>query len=296
MNDNMEPQRVTCRSRDGLTLVGDAYGPADGPPVLFLHGGGQTRHSWGGTAQKMAARGWRAVTADQRGHGDSDWSPEGDYSHEDYGDDVKAWGKSLGAPPVVIGASLGGMAGMFALGKTPRLPARALILVDIAPKLEAKGADRILSFMRDRMESGFETLEEAAEAVAAYTPERKRAVDLNSIRKNLRERNGRWFWHWDPKFVQGKGGQETQEVRSELSDCVRDMDCPILLVRGRFSDVISPEAIEHLRSIRPDAGYVDVAGAGHMVAGDRNDVFTDAVIGFLEEREIMESGRAAHGG
>lgn len=296
MNDNMQPEEVTCRSRDGLKLVGDAYGPADGPPVLFLHGGGQTRHSWGGTAQAMAARGWRAVTVDHRGHGDSDWSADGNYRYEDIGNDVRAWRDYLGAPPVVIGASLGGLGAMMGLGFEPQVDARALVLVDIAPKMEARGAERILSFMRANMDEGFASLEEAAEAVAGYTPERKRAVDLNSIRKNLRERNGRWYWHWDPQTIRDRSGKDNETMKEVLSEAVRRMECPILLVRGRFSDVISPEAIDHLRSIRPDAGFVDVAGAGHMVAGDRNDVFTDAVIGFLEEREIMESGRSAHGG
>lgn len=296
MNDNITPRRVACRSHDGLTLVGDAYGPEDGPPVLFLHGGGQTRHSWGGTAETMATQGWLAVTADHRGHGDSDWSPDGNYSYDAIGSDVRAWSGLFDAPPVVIGASLGGLGAMVALGFEPRTDARALVLVDIAPKMEARGADRILAFMRANMEEGFASLEEAAEAVAGYTPERKRAVDLNSIRKNLRERQGRWYWHWDPQTIRDRSSADNKRMEGALSEAVHRMECPILLIRGRFSDVISPEAIDHLRAIRPDAGFVDVAGAGHMVAGDRNDVFTDAVIGFLEEREIMQSGRSAHGG
>ncbi len=209
---------MTCRSHDGLDLIGEAYGPVDGPPVLFMHGGGQTRHSWGGTAVAMANRGWRAVTVDHRGHGDSSWSPGGHYGYEDHANDARAWAGLLGQPPVLIGASLGGMSCMVAVGNEPKLNARALVLVDIAPKVEEQGADRIIAFMQKNMESGFATLEEAAAEVAAYTPERKRAVDLNSIRKNLRQRDGRWFWHWDPKTIVGKSGADSrasEEFRSK---------------------------------------------------------------------------------
>lgn len=288
MKQKIEAERIECVSADGLTLVGDAYGPKDGPSVLFMHGGGQTRHSWGGTARAMALRGWRAFAVDHRGHGDSDWSPDGRYSYHDAAGDARAWADMLGGSPVFVGASLGGITGMIAIGHEPKLKASALVLVDIAPKIEGAGSDRILAFMRENMESGFGSLEEAAAAVTAYTPERKRAVDLNSIRKNLRERDGRWYWHWDPRTITERSGRESEEFGPILSTAVRDAECPILLVRGRFSDVVSPEGVEHLKALRPDAGFVDVGGAGHMVAGDRNDVFTDAVIGFLEERGIMQ--------
>jgi pimeloyl-ACP methyl ester carboxylesterase len=284
-------ERVICQSRDGLDLIGDVYGPPDGPPVLFMHGGGQTRHSWGGTAMTMARRGWRAVTVDHRGHGDSGWSPEGKYGYEDHADDARVWAEYLGEAPVLIGASLGGMSCMVAVGNEPKLKARALVLVDIAPKVEESGADRIIDFMKRNMESGFATLEEAAAEVAGYTPERKRAVDLNSIRKNLRQRDGRWYWHWDPKTIQGKSGADSHASEAARSAGVRDAECPVLLVRGRFSDVVSPEGVDHLMKLRPDAGFIDVGGAGHMVAGDRNDVFTEAVIGFLEEHGLMQDGK-----
>lgn len=290
MNASKKSTRLICRSHDGLDLVGDAYGPENGPPVLFMHGGGQTRHSWGGTAVAMANRGWRAVTVDHRGHGDSGWSPDGNYGYENHANDARAWAELLGSPPVLIGASLGGMSCMVAVGNEPKLDARALVLVDIAPKVEEQGADRIIAFMQKNMESGFATLEEAAAEVAAYTPERKRAVDLNSIRKNLRQRDGRWYWHWDPKTIVGKSGADSRKSEEARSRGVRDAECPVLLVRGRFSDVVSQSGVDHLMQLRPDAGFIDVGGAGHMVAGDRNDVFTEAVISFLEERGLMQDG------
>ncbi|MEC9346577.1 MAG: alpha/beta hydrolase [Pseudomonadota bacterium] len=274
-------ERVSIISSDGIELVADRYGPPDGDPVLFYHGGGQTRHSWGGTAAIMGAQGWCAYTCDHRGHGDSGWSPDGNYGFEWNGEDVRSWARSLRKPPVVIGASLGGIASMVALGHAPRVNARALVLVDIAPKIEPEGSGRILAFMKERMETGFESLEEAAEAVQNYTPERKRAVDLNSIRKNLRERDGRWFWHWDPAMFRDHSPEYAVQMEATLNEGLRRADCPVMLVRGRYSDVVSPESVARLKEIRPDAVYVDVSGAGHMVAGDRNDIFTEAVLDFL---------------
>ncbi len=278
-----EAELVRIRTDDGLTLVADRYGPADGQPVIFMHGGGQTRHSWGGTAATMARRGCSAFTCDHRGHGDSDWSAEAAYAFEDNARDLRAWAASMPRPPVVIGASLGGIAGMLALGHAPKVAARALVLVDIAPLMERTGTERIIAFMRRNMVSGFATLEEAAEEVRSYTPERERAIDLNSIRKNLRQRDGRWYWHWDPNCLKDSDSEDMEQLHQRLCDGVRAIDCPILLVRGRHSDVASPESAEHLLSLRPDAVCVDVSGAGHMVAGDRNDVFTDAVLDFLQD-------------
>lgn len=278
----VDSELAQIRSRDGLNLVADRYGPADGQPVIFMHGGGQTRHSWGGTAMEMARRGCSAFTCDHRGHGDSDWSPEGAYAFEDNANDLRDWAAHMQRPPVVIGASLGGIAAMLALGHAPTVQARALVLVDIAPLMERTGTDRIISFMRENMESGFARLEDAAAAVQAYTPERKRAVDLSSIRKNLRQRGDRWYWHWDPKCLKDGNDEDAEQLHQRLCEGVRQTTCPILLVRGRHSDVASEESAAHLLSLRPDAACVDVSGAGHMVAGDRNDIFTDAVLEFLD--------------
>lgn len=281
MSGRPRAERVATTSSDGLELVADRYGPADGDPVLFFHGGGQTRHSWGGTAAIMGAGGWNAFTCDHRGHGDSGWSPDANYGFEWNAEDVRVWAARCARPPVLIGASLGGIAAMVALGHEPRVQARALVLVDIAPKIEPAGSGRILAFMKDRMDTGFESLEEAAEAVQNYTPERKRRVDLDSIRKNLRERDGRWYWHWDPAMFRDHSPEYAVQMEATLNEGLRRADCPVLLVRGRHSDVVSPESVSHFKALRPDAVYVDVSGAGHMVAGDRNDVFTEAVLDFL---------------
>jgi pimeloyl-ACP methyl ester carboxylesterase len=274
---------------DGLTLAADAYGPADGPPVVLLHGGGQTRHAWDGTARLLGDKGWRATTVDLRGHGDSDWAgPGSDYSLDAFAADVRAVAAAQPQPPVLIGASLGGLSSLAAIAEAPAgvTVAAGLVLVDVAPRLEEEGIARIAEFMLGNL-GGFASLEEVADAVAAYNPHRPGPTDLSGLRKNVRRReDGRWYWHWDPRFLLG-GTDEPRSLRNEdrLDAAARAVTVPTLLVRGRQSDVLSEEGARHLVSLVPHARYVDVGGAGHMVAGDRNDAFNDAVVEFLR-REL----------
>jgi pimeloyl-ACP methyl ester carboxylesterase len=274
---------------DGLTLAADAFGPTGGPPVVLFHGGGQTRHAWGGTARLLGDKGWRATTVDLRGHGDSDWaSPDGSYTLDAFAADVRAVAAAQTRPPVLIGASLGGLSSLVAIAEAPpdTTVASALVLVDVAPRLEPEGIARIGDFMISHLD-GFASLEEVADAVAAYNPHRARPTDLSGLRKNVRLRDdGRWYWHWDPSFLLGGSTDEPRSFRNEdrLEDAARSLTLPTLLVRGRQSDVLSEEGAQQLLSLVPHAGYVDVGGAGHMVAGDRNDAFNDAVVEFLRQQ------------
>jgi pimeloyl-ACP methyl ester carboxylesterase len=265
-------------------------------PVLLLHGGGQTRHAWAGTASALAAEGWYAVSLDLRGHGDSDWCPRGRYDHGSFAADVGAVAQVFERPPVLVGASLGGMSSLFALGQAQaeqRPPlAAALVLVDIATRMEIGGAKRILEFMSQKPE-GFASLEEAAEAIASYNPHRPKSRDLNGLKKNLRlHEDGRYRWHWDPAFVDGRLTPDSVNMLSSLDAAARGLSIPTLLVRGRMSDLLSREGADAFLAQVPHAHFVDVSGAGHMVAGDRNDQFTRAVLDFLahEVREKTDPG------
>jgi len=290
--ERLPTHALTFEGADGLRLRADARGDPHAPTVLFLHGGGQTRHAWAGSAEALARAGRHTVCLDLRGHGESDWcTAPGGYRLERFAADLHAVRAQLApdAPLAVVGASLGGLTLLVAAGESEAPLAAAAVLVDIAPRVESEGAQRITRFMADRPE-GFASLEEAAEAIAAYTRRRSRSRDLESLRKNLRcGPDGRWRWHWDPRFLTADGPAEVAD-RERLLAAARRLAVPTLLVRGRESDVLSEAGVRELLAHLPRAGFVDVAGAGHMVAGDRNDAFTHAVRAFLDRELPLPAG------
>jgi pimeloyl-ACP methyl ester carboxylesterase len=268
-----------------VALAADSYGDADAPPALLAHGGGQTRHSWGGTAALLANRGYRAITVDLRGHGDSEWAPDGDYSLDAFAADLRAVIDQIGTPPALIGASLGGLSSLVAIARAddPAAMASALVLVDVAVHLEPAGTARIGDFMRANPD-GFATLDEVADAVASYNPHRPRPTDLSGLRKNVRlGDDGRWRWHWDPRFMGNPDIDEPRTflVREQLEADARSLKLPTLLVRGGQSDLLSEAGARSFLALAPHSEFVDVPGAGHMVAGDRNDTFNAGIVDFL---------------
>jgi pimeloyl-ACP methyl ester carboxylesterase len=271
--------------RDGIRLAAD-HGEGTRPnPVVLLHGGGQTRHSWGDTADTLGARGWETFALDLRGHGDSAWDAGADYAPDSFGADVAAVARSLPAPPVLVGASLGGMSSLLALADGAR--AAALVLVDVAHRFEPAGAGRIVDFMASRPD-GFASPAEATAAVTAYLPDRPRPVSTAGIAKNLRRDGDVWRWHWDPALLAGRGtffdGDRAKRMNERLAATVAALTIPTLLVRGARSDVVSAEIAAEFAGLNPSAEVVDVSRAGHMVAGDSNDLFSAAVVDFLERR------------
>ena len=260
--------------------------PGDQTPVLLAHGGGQTRHSWGGTAEKLASNGHRVVSIDLRGHGDSSWDPAGDYSMAAYCADAQHVVKWIGEPVAWVGASLGGMTGLHAVDGDPH-SYTSLTLVDITPRPAKAGVNRILNFMAARANDGFASLDEAADTISEYQPHRPRPTDLTGLAKNLRLRDdGRWYWHWDPSFITTRGQVNSEHARDrhhdELEEMARRITMPTLLIRGKLSDLVTEDEVQAFMEMVPHAEYVDVKGAAHMIAGDKNDVFTDAVVSFLD--------------
>ncbi|GAY15081.1 alpha/beta fold hydrolase [Mycobacterium sp. shizuoka-1] len=280
------PEPFTALGVDGVRIAADRLGDPAAPSVVFLHGGGQTRRSWGRAAAAVAERGWQAITVDLRGHGESDWSAEGDYRVVSFAGDVLELLRHLPPRPVLVGASLGGFTAMLLAGELAPAALRALVLVDIVPDMDPSGASRIHRFMYERMESGFASLDEVADMIAEYNPNRRRPSDLDGLRANLRLRDGRWYWHWDPKFIDGTAASPPIEVTevdriNAAVESILAAGVPMLLVRGQMSDLVTAERAEHFLDRFPQIEFVDVAGAGHMVAGDRNDVFAQAVVEFL---------------
>jgi pimeloyl-ACP methyl ester carboxylesterase len=262
-----------------------------GRPALLLHGGGQTRHAWSRTARGLAEQGWHAVALDQRGHGDSEWIADQAYSFPDFAADATAVARQIereqGRFPVAIGASLGGVASLLALGQ-PGAPVFAgLILVDIVPRMDPDGVAHVQGFMRARAAAGFGTIEEAADAVGAYLPHRPKPASLEGLKKNLRlHADGRWRWHWDPAFLDGPRSvnADWDVVEGRLLAAAASLRVPTLLVRGGSSELVTPEAAAEFLAMAPGADYANVAEARHMVAGDRNDAFAAAIGHFLAER------------
>jgi pimeloyl-ACP methyl ester carboxylesterase len=278
-----DPSTVRFEGFEGIHLVGDVWGEPDAWPVLLMHGGGQTRHAWGNTAARLAEAGWRGVSIDLRGHGDSEWALNGDYSFTAYAADCVAVADALGRPPVLVGASLGGVAAMIAEGGSDREVSRGLVVVDITHRSNPEGIQRIHDFMRSGL-GGFATLEDAADAIAAYTPNRPKRVNPSGLMKVLRQRrDGRWYWHWDPKFLERDRREvPAQDFQALFEAALHNIRVPTLLVRGLLSDVVTEEGVQAFLEAIPGAKLVDVGEAAHMVAGDQNDVFSHAVIDFLE--------------
>ncbi len=282
----MQPETIRIPVGEGLSLAADIAGPRDAPTVILGHGGGQTRHSWSKAELQLAEAGYFAINYDLRGHGESDWSPDGSYPIELRADDLMALAAARANRPLaLVGASLGGITSLVAA--THGLDIAALVLVDIVPKMRIEGADKVRAFMTANP-TGFASLEEAADAIAAYNPSRPRPKDLSGLHKNLRlGADGRYHWHWDPRMMQDMRGDPHRILdimdRADWTDRV-----PTLLVRGMKSDIVDDEGVEDLYRRIPKLEVADIRGAGHMVAGDKNDEFNSAVIDFLQR--VMPAG------
>lgn len=273
-------RRTTFAGGDGLRIAADVGGPQGAPLVVLGHGGGQTRHSWAGATRRLIEAGYRVINYDLRGHGESEWSPEHRYEARYRADDLLVIMDTAPGPIALVGASMGGMTAFYAALVARSADLRALVLVDIVPRPNPQGVQHITEFMR-RYLDGFDTIEQVADAVHSYNPHRPRPSDLAGLRKNLRERDGRLFWHWDPGILRLNAPGEYDALRRTIGARGQPLACPALLIRGSRSDVVSSEGISELLEWLPQTEIFDVEGAGHMVAGDRNDSFNAGVIDFL---------------
>ena len=283
-SDQIQPQTVTFRGAEGLSLIADewnrgAESAAGRPTVLMLHGGGQNRFSWKRTGQILADQGLHVVALDSRGHGDSDRSPEANYTVDAFAADTLELLEQIGRPVVIIGASMGGLTGILVAFKAGPRKVTQLVLVDVVPRFEKGGSARIRDFMAGNID-GFDSLDDAAEAIDAYLPHRPKPRNNDGLKKNLRLRDGRWYWHWDPAFLTKPF--DDRFVREEkLEQAAIDLEIPILLIRGKLSDVVSPEGVRDFLEKVPRAELVELSAAGHTAAGDDNDAFTDVVVRFV---------------
>jgi pimeloyl-ACP methyl ester carboxylesterase len=287
---HVQPATALFTGAAGNRLVADVHGES-GQAVLLLHGGGQTRHAWRHTAERLARGGATAYALDQRGHGDSEWVRDGHYHFTDFAADAAAVAGALikrsGAKPMVIGASLGGIAALLAErkaeseGQGPVFS--AVVLVDITPRVDRDGVAKVQNFMRAHALEGFGSIAEAADAVAEYLPHRPRPRSHDGLKKNLRlHPDGRWRWHWDPRFLEGpRAADHGDELEQAMVEGARAIKIPTLLVRGGSSELVHEAHAREFLELVPHASYIDVADARHMVAGDSNERFSAAILDFV---------------
>jgi pimeloyl-ACP methyl ester carboxylesterase len=283
-----------------LTLAVETRCPAGRPSLLFAHGFGQTRGAWNGAAAVLAQAGCRCVTFDARGHGESDRMAEGaasghGYHMDQFADDLQRLAAAQPQPPILVGASMGGLLGIVLAGEIRPSPFRALVLVDITPRWETAGVERILAFMQAHPH-GFADYAEAAEQIAAYLPQRRERKSEQQLRPLLREgSDGRLRWHWDPALLAGDLVQESERYQPRLQAAATKIEVPVLLLSGARSDVVSRATVDEFMHLVPHAQHVELPHATHMVAGDANDAFTREVARFVQSLDPLPVDRRAAG-
>ena len=273
------------KDKDGQTIAATIYGQEENPLVILLHGGGQTRHAWDQASKNISKAGFHVVAYDLRGHGDSFWSKEGDYSIEAHKKDLISVIESLEKPSHLVGASLGGMTALSLAGDLSLSAlSKSLVMVDIGIYPNPEGSDKIVQFMQSGG-SGFSSLEEAAEAISRFIPHRKKPKDLSGLNKNLRlKEDGKYYWHWDPKFLQRRSKRkpgEESEFYKDQEESAKNIKIPTLLIRGALSDVLTEEDKDHFLNTIKHSEFKEIKEAAHMVAGDKNDIFAESIISFL---------------
>ena len=261
---------------DGLGLAVESFGPADGAPLLFAHGFGQSRLAWVRAAEQLAATGYCCLTMDGRGHGDSDWHGEHRYELDQFVADAAQIASSQARKPIWIGASMGGLIGLLAEAESSDGLFEALVLVDVTPRWEEAGVGRMLDFMRAHPE-GFASVADASAAVAEYLPHRTQRADDGRLRKMLVPMaNGRLRWHWDPRLLEQVADNGSRYF-ARLEAAARRLTLPVLLISGGRSDIVSDQTIAEFQRLVPHAGHERIERATHMVVGDANDVFVETI-------------------
>jgi pimeloyl-ACP methyl ester carboxylesterase len=255
------------------------WGSAGRPSLLLLHGGAQTAHSWDEVAPDLA-RDHHVLALDQRGHGDSDWAPDGRYRRADFVRDVQAFLDDRSwSVATLVGLSLGGLNAIaFAAAHPQRV--RGLVVVDVAPTVAPAGVSAIRAQLAVRE---FATLEEAVERARAFNPRRT----TENLRERLghalrRDERGRWVYKFDPA-IGGGGGEVDPGVH--WSD-VRRLRCATLLVRGTESPILARETAERFVTELPGTTVAEVPGAGHSVMGDNPEGFLAVVRPFLARHRL----------
>lgn len=270
---------------DGIQLAADIAGEPWLPRLVFIHGGGQSRRSWHKALQVMAARGFSVISYDLRGHGDSDWSRTGDYDLDAHVRDLTMIINAMPHRPAVIGASLGGRVALQTAAALGPAHVRALVLVDITPRIGKAGLERVQTFLR-LSKQGFDSIQEAAATLERFA-EHKIGANYFRLAHSIRTgADGRIYWRWDP-LAAGEERLAEDGMEARLTDAARRLSCPTLLVRGTESDIVTDDCVAHFRDVQPAAEVIDIKGAGHLMKSDRLTTFCEATLEFLSRPAVQ---------
>jgi esterase len=283
----LEPNPLTLPG-DHQTIIGAMrmhyldWG-GSGTPIVFLHGGGLTAHTWDCVAVMLREH-FRCVALDQRGHGDSEWSPVIDYRVASHVGDIEGFIDALGLErPILVGQSMGGLNSIaYATRHSDRM--RAMVIVDVAPEIDAAGADRIRAFSSTpELDSPQDFLERAMK----FNPIRDPAVLRRSLHYNLRETPaGKWTFKHDQRRRNDDAMRSFAEDRARLASEVSKIKCPTLVVRGALSDVLTDAGAEKFARSLPDGRWMRVEKSGHNVQGDNPRALLDAMRAFFRDAGI----------
>lgn len=257
------------------------WGEPGAPSVLLLHGGNQSAHSWDLVSLHLADR-FRVVALDQRGHGDSEWARDADYSSIAMARDARALIDELDlACPIIVGHSMGGRNTLRLTLDHADVP-RALVIVDIGPEISERGARAVGTFISQNRE--FEDVEDFVRNVRRYDPFRSREHIERTVKYNLMRRaDGKYVSKSD--YTPRGGPMDKERARRErvtLED-VKAIRQPVLVVRGAQSNILAPEAAERFVAALAQGQLVTVPRSGHNVHGQNTPGFLDAVRPFLDE-------------
>lgn len=267
---------------DGLRLTADAIGDPAAPPVLFLHGGGQSRHSWRNAARRVAGAGYRGITIDLRGHGDSDWAPDGDYGLKVMASDLCHVLRRFDRPVGLVGASRGGQVALMAAAAEPA-QTRLVLMADVGPHISRDGVAPIRAFM-ERSMHGFDSVEAAAQALDSL-PGRDRPADAGTLARALRRgEDGRLYWRWDPRMAL-PGFIHADLETAQMEQAAAAVRCPVMLVRAEHSDVLTDKGVETFRRLTPQLSVTMAPGVGHMFTNDQNDAFATPLLEMLRTQD-----------
>ena len=267
---------------NGLSFHYLDWGSLDSPPVLLLHGFAQTCHSWDFVSLSLSDR-FRVIALDQRGHGDTQWAADGDYSADAYQSDIHAVVEALGLTDLVlIGLSMGGR-NAFTYAATHPEKTRALVIVDSAPETRSAGTSNITRFVQQDDE--LDSIDDFVERVRKYNTRRPVEQIRGSIRHNVKQLpSGKWTWKYDRRLRTGRrSALPGADLVAQLWGHIESLQCPTLVVRGGQSDVVDQDTAAEMVRRMPDGRLATVDGAGHLVMGDNPAGFERAVTAFLTE-------------